>query len=163
MTDRSTAVDSFTVRTSIVVEAPQERAFRVFTEGIDRWWPRSHSIGTSPLVEFVLESKPGGRWYGRHEDGSEGNAGHVMRWEPPNSLVLAWQITGDWQFDPDFVTEVEVHFIAESEHRTRVELEHRNLDRFGAKESEMRATFESDGGWTGLLAMFKGAAENTEA
>jgi uncharacterized protein YndB with AHSA1/START domain len=147
------------IRKSIVVEVDQERAFRVFTEGIDSWWPRTHHIGTSALAEFVLEPKEGGRWYGRGEDGSEGDAGRVLRWDPPSSLVLAWQITADWTYDSDLVTEVEVRFISEGARRTRVELEHRNLDRFGTKAAEMRTTFESPGGWVGLLESFARTAE----
>lgn len=147
------------IKKSVVVNVSQQRAFDVFTTGVDTWWPRSHHIGESPLEEFIIEPRQGGRWYGRSVDRSEGQAGCVLVWEPPERLVLAWQLTGEWKYDPDFVTEVEVHFIAEAPGRTRVELEHRNLDRFGTHESEIRATFTSDGGWPGLLAMFAAAAE----
>ena len=82
-----------------------------------------------------------------------------MKWDPPNSVVLAWQITGEWKYDPDFVTEVEVRFIPETADRTRVTLEHRNLDRFGSYQPQIVETFTSDGGWNGLLKMFAAAAE----
>ena len=144
---------------SVVVNVGQQRAFDVFTTGIDTWWPRSHSIGESPLAELIVEPKEGGRWYGRLEDGSESPAGYVIKWAPPDSVTLAWQITGEWRYDPNFVTEVEVRFIAEAPDRTRVELEHRNLDRFGKYQSQMLDTFTSDGGWTGLMQMFAAAAE----
>jgi uncharacterized protein YndB with AHSA1/START domain len=147
------------IRKSITVEASREHAFKVFTEGLDSWWPRSHHTGSSPLAESVIEPRQGGRWYGRSEDGTDENAGHVITWEPPDRVVLAWQLTGDWQFDPNFVTEVDVRFFSEGPQRTRVELEHRNLDRFGEKEAEIRETFLSEGGWTGLLGMFADAAE----
>ena len=147
------------IKKTVVVNVNQQRAFDVFTTGIDSWWPRSHHIGDSPLDESIIEPKEGGRWYGRSVDGSESPAGRVLVWEPPNRLVLAWQITGEWRYDPDFVTEVEVNFIAEDGKRTRVELEHRNLDRFGKHETQMRETFTSDGGWTGLMQMFAAAAE----
>jgi uncharacterized protein YndB with AHSA1/START domain len=147
------------IQKTVVVNVDQQRAFDVFTTGIDSWWPRSHHLGESPLQEFVMEPKQGGRWYGRSEDGSESPAGHVIAWDPPNSLVLAWQITGEWRYDPDFVTEVEVRFVAEAPDRTRVELEHRNLDRFGKHEAEIRQMFTSDGGWTGMLETFAATAE----
>jgi uncharacterized protein YndB with AHSA1/START domain len=147
------------IKKSVVVNVSQQRAFEVFTTGIDSWWPRSHHIGESPLEESIIEPRQDGRWYGRSVDGSESPAGRVLVWEPPGRLVLAWQITGEWRYDPDLVTEVEVHFIPEAPDRTRVELEHRNLDRFGKHGAEMRATFTSDGGWTGLLPMFAAAAE----
>jgi hypothetical protein len=147
------------VTKSVVVDVPQQRAFDVFTTGIDSWWPRSHNIGSSPLKEFIMEPKDGGEWYGLCEDGSKSHAGHVIKWDPPNSVILAWQITGEWQFDPDFLTEVEVRFTAEAPDRTLVELEHRNLDRFGVHQPQMVETFKSDGGWNGLMQMFKAAAE----
>jgi hypothetical protein len=147
------------VTKSVVVEVEQQRAFDVFTTGIDSWWPRSHHIAESPLREFVMEPREGGGWYGICEDGSKDAAGYVMKWDPPNTVVLAWQITGEWRYDPDFVTEVEVRFIPESDNRTRVELEHRNLDRFGAHQPQIVETFTSDGGWNGLMEMFKAAAE----
>lgn len=147
------------VTKSVVVDVDQERAFDVFTTGVDSWWPRSHHIGESPLKEFVIEPREGGGWYGVCEDGTKSYAGHVMRWDPPNALTLAWQITGEWRYDPDFVTEVEVRFIAEAPDRTRVELEHRNLDRFGKYEQQIRDTVLSDGGWPGMLKMFAAAAE----
>jgi uncharacterized protein YndB with AHSA1/START domain len=147
------------VKKQIVVETSQQRAFRTFTDGIDRWWPREHHIGASPLERMVVEPRSGGRWYSICKDGTEIGVGRVVAWEPPERLVLTWQITAAWQYDPDFVTEVEVTFVAEAPDRTRVTLEHRNLDRFGAHEAQIRETFTSDGGWNGLLQMFAAAAE----
>jgi uncharacterized protein YndB with AHSA1/START domain len=147
------------VTKSVVVNAPQERAFEVFTTGIDTWWPRSHHLGESPLKEFVMEPREGGGWYGICEDGTKSPAGHVIRWDPPSCVVIAWQINGEWRYDPDFVTEVEVRFIPETGDRTRVELEHRNLDRFGVHQPQIIQAFTSDGGWTGLMQMFAAAAE----
>jgi len=164
MTDEARVVTleapSNAVRKSIVVEVAQERAFKVFTEEIDSWWPRSHHIGSSALDKFFLEGREGGRWYGRGVDGEEADAGYVIAWEPPERVLLAWQITAEWKCDPSFVTEVEVLFVPESPERTRVELEHRNLDRFGQKEIEMRSAFEGPGGWTGMLEQFAKEAES---
>ena len=150
------------VTKTVVVNVDQQRAFEVFTTGIDSWWPRSHHIASSPLKESVIEPREGGGWYGLCEDGTKDYAGRVLAWNPPDSVILAWQITGEWRYDPDFVTEVEVHFIPETPNRTRVELEHRNLDRFGAHQSQMTETFTSDGGWNGLMQMFAAAAEGRE-
>jgi hypothetical protein len=144
---------------SVVVNTSQQHAFDVFTAGLDSWWPRAHHIGSSPLAEFVIEPREGGGWYGICEDGSKSHAGHVITWDPPNTVVLAWQITGEWRYDPDFLTEVEVRFIPEAADRTRVELEHRDLDRFGKYQTQILETFTSDGGWNGLMQMFAAAAE----
>lgn len=139
------------VKKSISVDATQQRAFRVFTEGMDRWWPRDHHIGTSPMERMVVEPRTGGRWYSLCKDGSECDIGRVLAWEPYGRVLFAWQITSEWKFDPSFTTEVEVTFTAEGPRRTRVELEHRNLERFGAATDEMRKAFESDDGWNAHL------------
>lgn len=143
-----------TVRKSVTVDIPIHKAFTVFTGGFDSWWPRSHKIGAAELREAVLEGRQGGRWYEIDVDGSECEWGRVLQWDPPNRLVLAWQIDGTWQFDPEFLTEVEVRFVADGPNRTRVDLEHRNLDRFGDSQDEIWAAFDSPGGWTGLLDAF---------
>jgi uncharacterized protein YndB with AHSA1/START domain len=154
VTDRA---DANVARATVVVEAPTARAFDVFTSGFDGWWPRTHKIGGADLSEAVLEPRVGGRWYERDVDGSECEWGRVLAYEPPTRLVLAWQIDGRWRHDPDFVTEVEVRFVAEGPDRTRVELEHRDLDRFGDAQEEIRSAFQSPGGWRGLLEAFAAA------
>jgi uncharacterized protein YndB with AHSA1/START domain len=146
------------VRKQILVEAPQAHAFDVFTRGIDRWWPREHHIGQSPLARQVLESAPEGRWYAVCQDGSECEVGRVLVWDPPRRLVLAWQITGEWKYDPSFVTEVEVTFAAEGARRTRVTLEHRDLDRYGVAAESLRKEIDSEGGWNKVMQQFAAAA-----
>ncbi len=145
------------VRKSLRVNAPQAIAFEVFTAGIDRWWPKTHHIGKSPMAAAIIEPFAGGRWYHTCEDGSESPAGRVLVWQPPERLVLAWQINGNWQYDANLVTEVEVTFVADGAGATRVELEHRDLDRLGDAAEKFRA--EVDGGWAGLLEMFAKMAE----
>src|SRR5215212_10047317 len=98
------------VKKQLVVKTDPERAFRLFTDGIDRWWPREHHIGKSPMKRILVEPRVGGRWYAISEDESECDIGKVLIWEPGKRLVLAWQITAEWTFDPTFVTEVEVRF-----------------------------------------------------
>jgi uncharacterized protein YndB with AHSA1/START domain len=142
------------VRKSIRVSATPERAFDIFTAGMSRWWNRQYSINKSPIREVVLEPTPGGRWFERGEDGSTCDWGRVLSWEPPTRLVLTWEITADWKHDPDLKTEVEVRFVAEGKDGTRVELEHRRLELYGARGEEMRGIFDSEMGWKGLLDAF---------
>jgi uncharacterized protein YndB with AHSA1/START domain len=146
------------VRKSVRVNAPPARAFEVFTAGIGRWWPKSHHIGASELDAPVIEPKAGGRWYERGVDGVECDIGKVLVWEPPARLVLIWQLTADWKYDRDLVTEVEVRFIPDGAGATRVELEHRNLERYGDRAEFLRSQIDSEGGWTGLLELFAAAA-----
>jgi uncharacterized protein YndB with AHSA1/START domain len=147
------------VRRTLTVRAPQARAFTVFTEDFGRWWPSGHSIGKSPQKAAILEPHVGGRWYEIGEDGSECQWGKVLIFEPPSRLVLAWQIGTEWRFDPDLLTEVEVRFVPEGPHATRVELEHRHLERLGDAAERARAAFDSPGGWSGILERFVRAAE----
>lgn len=147
------------VRRFVTVRAAPEKAFAVFTAGIDRWWPKTHSIGKSPQADVKLEPQAGGRWYEVGADGTTCDWGRVLVWEPPHRLVLAWQINADWTYDADLLTEVEVRFTALPEGGTRVDLEHRDLERFGDKADAVRASFDSDGGWAGLLAAFAGVTD----
>ena len=142
------------VRHEITVNAPQERAFTVFTEGFDQWWPRSHKIGQAELAEAVIEGREGGRWYERGVDGSECDWGTVLAWEPPARVVLGWQLSADWAYDPNVHTEVEVLFVSEGPHRTRVEFEHRGLEAYGDRLEEVRGSIDSSGGWPGILERF---------
>jgi uncharacterized protein YndB with AHSA1/START domain len=142
------------VKKSVRVAADQQRAFEVFARGMGRWWPKSHSIGSSPQADVVIEPRAGGRWYEKAEDGSECEWGRVLEWDPPGRLLLAWQINGEWKYDAGLVTEVEVRFIREGNGSTLVELEHRNLDRFGDKQEKVAKSIGSDEGWTGLLRTY---------
>ncbi len=142
------------VRKSVRVNASAERAFDVFTHGFDRWWPRSHHIGDVPVKEFVLEPFTGGRWYERREDGSECQWGEVLRCEPPSCLVLAWQLNPKFTYDPELVTTVEVRFVPESADVTRIELEHRDIDRMGDEAQPVRDKFDSPEGWGAIIEAF---------
>ena len=152
----SLAIKPAPVKKSLTVPAPPARAFEVFTAGFGRWWPKSHSIGDSPLKEGVLEGRAGGRWYGQLEDGTQAMWGHVLAWEPPSRVLLAWRIGADWTYDPDLLTEVEVTFAPEGA-GTRVTLEHRLLENMGEGAGSLREAFESDGGWMGLLRLYASA------
>ena len=148
------------VRKQVLVNASQERAFDLFTKGMSRWWPPTHSILKSPLKEYIVEPQQGGRWYAVGEDGSTAQTGYVIEWQPPGRVVLAWQLGADWQFDPALVTEVEVRFITESAQSTRVELEHRLLERMGDRSAQVRTMIDAPGGWALSLEAFKKSAEN---
>jgi uncharacterized protein YndB with AHSA1/START domain len=146
------------VRRSLVVKAGPERAFSVFTEGFGRWWPASHTISAG-FKTAVIEPRVGGRWFQVGEDGTEADWGHVIAWEPPSRLVLAWQIGAEYRFDPNLVTEVEVRFSPEGDGATRVDFEHRHLERLGERAAALREQFESPNGWGFLLDLFAKAAE----
>jgi uncharacterized protein YndB with AHSA1/START domain len=147
------------VRRHVVVNAGADHCFRVFTEGVDRWWPRQHHIGASPLARAVIEPRQGGRWFAICQDGTECDTGKVLVWDPPRRLVLTWQLTAEWKFDPEFVTEIEVTFEPQGPARTLVTLEHRNLDRYGASAPELRKSIDSPEGWGGILDAFTAIAE----
>jgi uncharacterized protein YndB with AHSA1/START domain len=152
-------VKNILVRKSIVVEAPQAHVFDVFTARQNLWWPRDHHIGACKEFTAMLEPRVGGRWYERGDDASECPWGRVLAWEPPRRIVLSWDIGADWKPDPALGTEVEVNFIAETPERTRVEVEHRKLERYGEHTEMMRAIFEAPGAWGTQLEAMKRVAE----
>ena len=137
------------VRTQIVVDTPLARAFSVFTEQFDRIKPREHNMLGVDIAETVFEPRVGGSIYDRGVDGSECRWARVLAYEPPERVVFSWDIGPTWQLetDPDRASEVEVRFIAESPERTRVELEHRHLDRHGDGWEGLREGVAADQGW----------------
>lgn len=150
--------------TEVLVEAPIERAFVVFTEGIGSWWNPDHHIIEAGLAEMVFEPQVGGNIYDRGVDGSECRWARVLAFEPPSLLVFTWDIDLRWQLetDPAKTSEVEVRFSAEGPQRTRVELEHRNLERHGEGWEAMRDAVGSPNGWGAGLGGFA-AAVNLES
>jgi uncharacterized protein YndB with AHSA1/START domain len=144
------------VRESIVVDAPIERAFEVFTKDIGSWWPAGHHILEAQLAEMVFESRVGGHVYDRGVDGSECHWARVLVYEPPTRVTISWDINLQWQIetDPARTSEVDVRFTADSAYRTRVDLEHRNLDRHGAGWQALRDAVGSSDGWGGNLSAF---------
>lgn len=147
------------IRKTLRVKAPPEQAFRVFTSGMGGWWIKSHSLLASPQADVSIEPRAGGRWFETGADGSEQDWGRVLAWEPPNRVVLAWQLTADWAYDPNFETTVEVTFTGDGE-ETIVAFEHRDLERYGDRAEELRGGYESgmDGGWGALLTNFAALA-----
>jgi uncharacterized protein YndB with AHSA1/START domain len=148
------------VRSEITVDAPPERAFEVFTGSFDAWWPRAHKIGQGDMLEAILEPRTGGRWYERDADGGECEWGTVLAYEPPRRLVLTWQIGGDWRYHADQASEVEVTFTPHGE-KTLVQLEHRHIERHGDTAEQVRAAVSREGGWPGLLQLYRGEVESS--
>ncbi len=147
------------IRASITVEAPIERAFKVFTEDFDRIKPREHNLLAAEIAETVFERHEGGRIYDRGVDGSECSWARVLAYEPPDRVVFSWDISPRWQIetDHDKTSEVEVRFTAETPDRTRVELEHRHLDRHGEGWESERDGIAADAGWPLYLQRFADA------
>jgi uncharacterized protein YndB with AHSA1/START domain len=145
-----------TVRREIVVHAPIERAFEVFTARFGDFKPPEHNLLRAPLKETVFEPRVGGRIIDRAVDGSECPWARVLAYEPPDRVVFSWDIGPTWQLqtDPGNASEVEVRFTAESAERTRVELEHRNLDRHGPGWESVRDGVAHDEGWPLYLARY---------
>ena len=145
----NTQAQETSVRSQIVVDAPLEHAFRVFTEGMGSWKPAGHTRLTVDIADVVFESRVGGEVYDRGVDGSECRWGRVLAYEPPNRIVFSWGISPTWQLesDPAKHSEVEVRFIAESSTRTRVELVHSKLERHGEGWESMRNAVSADDGW----------------
>lgn len=141
------------IRKRVTVNTTPDRAFELFTEGMVRWWSPEYSINQSPMQGIVMEPKAGGRWFERGKDGTQCQWGEVLTWDPPERLVLAWQIeTGEqWRFNPKLVTELEVRFLPDGDGKTRVELEHRHLERYGDQAPMVREIFDSPSAWQGLL------------
>jgi uncharacterized protein YndB with AHSA1/START domain len=144
-----TEVSASAVRTEIVVDAPIERAFRVFTERFGDFKPPEHNMLGVDIAESVFEPRVGGHIYDRGVDGSECRWARVLAYEPPERVVFSWDIDPQWQIvtDPDNASEVEVRFVAESSERTRVEIEHRKLERHGSGWEALGGAVGSEGGW----------------
>jgi len=157
------SMEEFVVRATVSVKAPIERAFRVFSEKFDSWWPREHKLGKAALDRAVLEPGVGGRWYERTVDGAECTWGAVLAWEPPRRLVLSWRINQEWQIDEDpaHASEIEVTFRAEGPKLTRVDIEHRHLERHGGPEAarKIMESISAMEGWPGILEKYAGISE----
>jgi uncharacterized protein YndB with AHSA1/START domain len=144
------------VRTAVVVEAPLERAFSVFTEDFGSFKPPEHNLLAVDIAETVFEPRVGGHLYDRGVDGSECRWARVLAYEPPNRVVISWDISPQWQLETDLekTSEVEVRFVSEAPERTRVELEHRNLERHGEGWEGMREGVATADGWPLYLQRF---------
>lgn len=151
----TTDTKNLAVTRTVTVRAGRERAFTVFTEKFFTWWPKGHHIGDAELADAVIEPREGGRWYERGVDGVECDWGRVLAWEPPGRVVLSWHLQGDWEYHPDpaKASEIEIRFVEEAAGVTRVELEHRHIERHDMFEDVLRGV-DSTNGWAGILAAY---------
>jgi uncharacterized protein YndB with AHSA1/START domain len=152
----STPASATSIRHEVVVQAPVERAFSVFTDDFGSFKPPEHNMLSVEIAETVFEPREGGDVYDRGVDGSVCRWARVLAYEPPNRVVISWDISPQWQIetDPGRSSEVEVRFVAETPERTRVELEHRALDRHGDGWEAVREGVDNEGGWPTYLRRF---------
>jgi uncharacterized protein YndB with AHSA1/START domain len=145
----SSPATATSVKRSILVEAPIERAFEVFTKRFGSFKPVEHNLLAVKIAETVFEPRVGGHLYDRGVDGSECRWARVLAYDPPHRVLLSWNISPRWQIesDPDKASEWEVRFTAETPQRTRVEIEHRKLERHGEGWEGVRDGVAGDQGW----------------
>jgi uncharacterized protein YndB with AHSA1/START domain len=155
------AAEKAVVRKSVRVAAPVERAFSIFVEQMETWWPASHHIASNPFQSIIVEPRVGGRWYERDADGNDCAWGSVRAWEPPRLVTLAWHLQEDWSFDPDVAraSDIDIRFILEGPSSTLVELTHYNLERHGENYEKLRENLEGPGAWGFILEEYAKAAE----
>jgi uncharacterized protein YndB with AHSA1/START domain len=147
------------VRVQVTVDAPIERAFAMFTERFDTWWPRGHHLGEGELEAAVIEPRAGGRWYERTTDGKECDWGHVLDWDPPRHVALSWDIVPSFNgVDPDRASRVDVRFDAETDVRTSVTLTHSEFEKHGDDWRTMAAGVSDTQGWGGIMQAYAEAA-----
>ena len=144
------------VRKQVVISAPAEKAFTAFTERFGDFKPSEHNLLATAIAETVFEPYVGGHIYDRAVDGSECRWARILAYEPPVRVVFSWDISPQWEIetDPELTSEVEVRFVAEGPDRTRVELEHRRLDRHGPGWRSVRDGVDGDQGWPLYLARY---------
>ena len=149
------------VKRTLHLNVPIEHAFRVFTERMGSRWPASHHVGETPFKDILIDPRAGGRWYEVNVKGEECLWGTVLAWEPPKRVVLSWHLQPDWSFSPDTAraSEVVLEFVAEGMEKTRVEFEHRHLERHGAGWEKLREQVGAEGGWPMILEQYIAATK----
>jgi uncharacterized protein YndB with AHSA1/START domain len=159
-------VEEAVVRKQVRVKVPIERAFRVFVEQMETWWPATHHIGKIPFEAIFVEPRVGGRWYERDVEGHIAEWGKVLAWDPPHRVAFSWHVgpghdQPDWKCDPDIAkaSEVEIRFTAEGPSATLVQLEHSKLERHGEGYEKLREIFDGPGAWVHILEQYAKAAD----
>jgi uncharacterized protein YndB with AHSA1/START domain len=162
----SNTVEEAVVRKSVRVQVPIERAFSVFVEQMETWWPATHHIGEKPFETIFVEPRVGGRWYERDVAGNLNDWGTVLAWDPPHRVTFSWHVgpghdQPDWVCDRDVAkaSEVEIRFSAVGPATTLVELEHSKLERHGEGYQKLREIFDGPGAWQEILVLFAKAAQ----
>jgi uncharacterized protein YndB with AHSA1/START domain len=144
------------VHRQVVVAAPVDTAFSLFVERLGDFKPPEHNLLAVPIARTVFEPRVGGHIYDVGTDGSECRWARVLVYEPPHRVVFSWDIGPTWQLeaDPDNASEVEIVFVTESPGKTRVELEHRHLDRHGPGWQSVADGVGHDQGWSLYLSRY---------
>ncbi len=144
------------VRREIVVDVPIDRAFSTFVERFGDFKPPEHNLLQSPIAKTVFDPHVGGNIYDVGEDGTECRWARILAYDPPDRVVFSWDISPSWQLqtDPGLASVVEVRFASDGPDRTRVELEHRHLERHGEGWEGVRDGVEGDAGWPLYLARY---------
>jgi uncharacterized protein YndB with AHSA1/START domain len=139
------------VKKTLLVNCARDHAFAVFTANMGRWWPATHHVGALPFRDIIVEPRSGGRWYEVNSQDDEGQWGHVLAWEPPQRVVLSWHLGTTFAFDPELghASELDVRFHPVGTGQTRVEFEHRHIERHGEGYEKLRDLL--DGGWVSIL------------
>jgi uncharacterized protein YndB with AHSA1/START domain len=148
--------DHAVVRRHVMVDVPIAAAFEAFVGRFGDFKPPEHNLLAAPIAATTFEPRVGGHIVDVAEDGTECRWARVLAYEPPDRVVFSWDIGPTWQLEPDLAnaSEVEVRFVAEAPERTRVELEHRNLERHGPGWEGLREGVEGDGGWPLYLSRY---------
>lgn len=151
-----TQTEAGVVRKQIVVEAPIDRAFTVFTDRFGDFKPPEHNLLGAPIAETVFEPRVGGSIMDRAVDGSECRWARILAFEPPDRVVFSWDISPRWEIetDPNRTSEVEVRFFSETPENTRLELKHRYIDRHGPEWQIVTDGVDGSQGWPLYLARF---------
>jgi uncharacterized protein YndB with AHSA1/START domain len=151
-----TRADAAAVRSQVVVDAPIERAFAVFTERFGDFKPREHNLLGVEIAATIFEPRVGGNIYDRGVDGSECRWARILAYEPPGRVLFSWDISPQWQIETvaEQTSEVEVRFVAETPQRTRLELEHRNIDRHGPGWESVSQGVGDEAGWPLYLSRY---------
>jgi uncharacterized protein YndB with AHSA1/START domain len=146
------------VRKTVRVKAPIAHAFEVFTHGLPRWWPMDHGIGKKPIRTVRMEPYLGGRWLEISQDGTETVIATIILWEPPQRLVLVWQISAQWKPDAEMKSEVDIRFTADGSDATVVDLVHHKFETMGA-EAGTSMRNDVNRGWPGIIELYVQEAE----
>ncbi len=156
--------EQIVVRKTVRVQIPVERAFSIFVEKMETWWPATHHIAPHPFQSIVVEPRVGGKWFERDANGNECQWGQVLAWAPPRVVTLSWHLGPDWKFNPDLASasEVEIRFTEEAQNRTLVELAHSELQRHGEGYQQYAAALDGPGAWIAILTSYATTAEAAE-
>jgi len=149
-----------TVRRTLTVQVPVERAFAIFADELAAWWPAEYTWAKDTLETIGIESGKDGRCFEVGPHGFRCDWGRVLEWNSPHRLVFSWQIspTRAPEPNPGKASEVEVRFESNGPHSTSVEFEHRKFSKHGDGAAEYREAMNSPQGWDYILSRYEGAA-----